>query len=134
MGKSPFIKKKDCKDIIEPMESVKKYYKYVIGGLVGLLILYVVIYVATPKPVMSELDKYKLDQLSKDINLILENQKKLDKQIEGYRDELSKIDSTIAKVQNQKVIIREYYKEIGKKITSMNPSEIDNYLHKRYNY
>ena len=68
------------------MESVKKYYKYVIGGLVGLLILYVVIYVATPKPVMSELDKYKLDQLSKDINLILENQKKLDKQIEGYRE------------------------------------------------
>ncbi len=60
--------------------------------------------------------------------------KKLDKQIEGYKKELSHIDSTIAKVQNQKTIIKEYYKEQGEKISDMKPSEIDKLFHDRYKY
>jgi septal ring factor EnvC (AmiA/AmiB activator) len=84
------------------MEFIKKYWKYVVGVILTIGVLYLIIYLATPKPKMSELDKYKLEQLDKKINLIIENQKKLDKQIEGYKNELSQIDSTIAKVKNQK--------------------------------
>jgi len=116
------------------MEIIKKYWKYVVGIILGVVVLYFTIYLATPKPEMSELDKYKLNHLDKDINLIIENQKKLDKQIEGYKKELSQIDSTIAKVKNQKTIIKEYYKEQGEKISGMKPSEIDSLFHKRYNY
>ena len=116
------------------MEFVKKYWKYVVGVILTIFVLYLIIYLATPKPEMSELDKYKLEQLDKDINLIIENQKKLDKQIEGYKNELSQIDSTIAKVKNEKTIIKEYYKEQGEKITEMKPSEIDKLFHDRYKY
>ena len=107
------------------MELVKKYWKYVVGVILTIGVLYLIVYLATPKPEMSALDKYKLEQLDKDINLIIENQKKLDKQIEGYKNELSQIDSTIAKVKNQKIVVKEYYKEQGEKITEMKPSEID---------
>lgn len=116
------------------MEFIKKYWKYVVGVILTIGVLYLIIYLATPKPKMSELDKYKLEQLDKDINLIIENQKKLDKQIEGYKNELSHIDSTIATVKNQKTIIKEYYKEQGEKITEMKPSEIDKLFHDRYKY
>ena len=116
------------------MELVKKYWKYVVGVILTIGVLYLIIYLATPKPKMSELDKYKLEQLDKDINLIIENQKKLDKQIEGYKNELSHIDSTIATVKNQKIIVKEYYKEQGEKITEMKPSEIDKLFHDRYKY
>ena len=116
------------------MELVKKYWKYVVGVILTIGVLYLIIYLATPKPEMSELDKYKLEQLDKDINLIIENQKKLDKQIEGYKNELSHIDSTIATVKNQKIIVKEYYKEQGEKITEMKPSEIDKLFHDRYKY
>jgi peptidoglycan hydrolase CwlO-like protein len=116
------------------VELFKKYWKYVLGIILGIVVLYFTIYLATPKPEMSELDKYKIEQLDKDINLIIENQKKLDKQIEGYKKELLHIDSTIAKVKNEKTIIKEYYKEKGEKISGMKPSEIDSFFHKRYNY
>ena len=116
------------------MEFIKKYWKYVVGVILTISVLYLIIYLATPKPEMSELDKYKLEQLDKNINLIIENQKKLDKQIEGYKNELSQIDSTISKVKNQKIIVKEYYKEQGEKITEMKPSEIDKLFHDRYKY
>ena len=116
------------------MEFIKKYWKYVVGVILTIGVLYLIVYLATPKPEMSALDKYKLEQLDKDINLIIENQKKLDKQIEGYKNELSQIDSTIAKVKNQKIIVKEYYKEQGEKITEMKPSEIDKLFHDRYKY
>jgi len=116
------------------MELVKKYWKYVVGVILTIGVLYLIVYLATPKPEMSALDKYKLEQLDKDINLIIENQKKLDKQIEGYKNELSQIDSTIAKVKNQKIVVKEYYKEQGEKITEMKPSEIDKLFHDRYKY
>jgi len=116
------------------MEFIKKYWKYVVGAILTICVLYLIVYLATPKPEMSELDKYKLEQLDKNINLIIENQKKLDKQIEGYKNELSQIDSTIAKVKNQKIVVKEYYKEQGEKITEMKPSEIDKLFHDRYKY
>jgi len=116
------------------MKLIKKYWKHALGVILSIGVLYLIIHLATPKPEMSELDKYKLEQLDKDINLIIENQKKLDKQIEGYKNELSHIDSTIATVKNQKTIIKEYYKEQGEKITEMKPSEIDKLFHDRYKY
>jgi aspartyl-tRNA(Asn)/glutamyl-tRNA(Gln) amidotransferase subunit C len=78
-------------------------------------------------------NKYKLEQIDKDINLILENQKKLDKQIEGYKNEISKIDSTIAQVKNQKTVVREYYRDLGEKVDKMKKKEIDSFFHARYN-
>lgn len=112
----------------------KKYWKQVLGVILGVILLYFIIYLVTPKPQMSELDVYKLEKLEKNINLILDNQKKLDKQIDGYQKELSNIDSLISKIKNQKIIIKEYYKKQGENIKKMNPNEIDSLFRKRYKY
>lgn len=106
----------------------------IIFVVLGLITFYLVTYLFTPKPQVSELDKYKIEQINKDIESILKNQKQLDKRIEGYKSELTKIDSTIAQVRNQKTIIREYYKEKEEEISKMDLSEIDSLFHKRYNY
>lgn len=116
------------------METIKKHYQKILIILGVVILTYFLILLFTKKPQMSELDKYKLEQLDKNINLIIENQKKLDKQIEGYKNKLSQIDSTIATVRNQKIIVKEYYKEQGEKITEMKPSEIDKLFHDRYKY
>lgn len=116
------------------MDIIKKYYKQVIFIILGVALLYLVVYLATPKPQMSELDKYKLKQLNQDISKILENQKKLDIKIDTYKKELVKIDSIISKVKNQKTIIKEYYKEKGEKIDKMNKTQLDSLFRKRYNY
>ena len=115
-------------------EFLNNNFKYILIAAVGIFVLYWGVYLFTPKPDMSELDKFKLEQLNKDIQIIKDNQVKLDKRIEGYNTQLTKIDSTIAKVRNQKTIIKEYYKENGEKITGMKPSQIDSLFHKRYKY
>jgi F0F1-type ATP synthase membrane subunit b/b' len=109
-------------------------FKYILIAGVSIFALYWIIYLFTPKPQMSELDQYKLDQLNKDIAIIKSNQEKLDKRIQEYKTELTKIDSTIAQVRNQKTIIKEYYKEKGEEISGMKPSQIDSLFHKRYKY
>jgi F0F1-type ATP synthase membrane subunit b/b' len=109
-------------------------FKYILFVVVGLFVMYFMVYLFTPKPEMSELDKYKLEQLDKDIDSILKKQQLLDKRILEYKTELNKIDSTIAQVRNQKTIIKEYYKEKGEEITGMKPSQIDSLFHKRYKY
>jgi uncharacterized membrane protein YgaE (UPF0421/DUF939 family) len=113
---------------------ILKNYKNILYVVVGIGLVYLMVLIFTPKPEMSELDKYKLDQLNKDINEIKNNQIKLDSTITRYEKEISKIDSTIAMVRNQKTIIKEYYKEKGEQISGMKPSQIDSLFHKRYNY
>lgn len=113
---------------------ILKNYKNILYVVVGIGLVYLMVLIFTPKPEMSELDKYKLDQLNKDINEIKNNQIKLDSTITRYEKEISKIDSTIAMVRNQKTIIKEYYKEKGEQINGMKPSQIDSLFHKRYNY
>ena len=110
-------------------------YKTLLYILFGVGALYLMVLFFTPKPEMSELDKYKLNQLNKDIQDIKNNQIKwiLCKKLKEW-EEISKIDSTIAKVRNQKTIVKEYYKEKGEEITGMKPSQIDSLFHKRYKY
>jgi peptidoglycan hydrolase CwlO-like protein len=109
-------------------------FKYILFSVIGLIVVYCMIYLLTPKPQMSELDKYKLEQIDNDIKKIIENQTKLDKKISEYNTEISKIDSVIATVQNKKETIKEYYKELGDDIRTMTPSQINNEFKNRYKY
>ena len=67
MGKSYFDEKKDTTNNGRIMELIKKYWKHVVGVILAIGVLYGVIFLATPKPQMSELDKYKLEQLDQNI-------------------------------------------------------------------
>ncbi len=116
------------------MSYIKKYWKIILGVILFSFILYFTIYLLTPKRDMSDLNKYKLDELNKEIDLIIENQKNLTKKIKTYEDKLLKIDSVINKIKIQKITVNKYYKEKSEKITNMDSSDIDKFFHERYKY
>lgn len=113
---------------------ITKNYIYLIYMVVGVLVVYLISVIMNPKEDMSELDRYKLDEINRKITEIKNNQKKLDEKIENYNIELNKIDSTIAQVKNQKVTVKEYYRVKGEEIDKMSRNQIDSLLHKRYNF
>jgi hypothetical protein len=39
------------------MKFIEKYWKWFVGVILSITVLYLVVYLATPKPTMSELDK-----------------------------------------------------------------------------
>ena len=50
------------------MEFLKKYWQKILIGVGVFAIIYLLILILTKKPEMSELDKYKLEQLDKHIS------------------------------------------------------------------
>ena len=99
MGKSNFDEKKDTNNNRRIMELIKKYWKHAVGVILAIGVLYGVIYLATPKPQMSELDKYKLEQLDQNIQKLQKLQQSLNDSISSYQNKINEIDDKIGKIQ-----------------------------------
>lgn len=112
----------------------EKNYPYFIYTAIGIVLIWVFSVINNPKPNMSELDKYKLEQIQSEIDTIIANQKRLDKKITDYKNQLTIIDSTIGLVKNQKITVKEYYRLQGEEIGKMTKNQIDSLLHKRYKF
>ena len=76
----------------------------------------------------------KIEQIDKDINLLIENQKKLDESINEYKNEIKKIDSTISNIRIKKEVVNNYYEQKGKEIKDANVKQVDSLLRSRYNF
>lgn len=116
------------------MEFVKKYYKEILFVLVNIILLYFIIHLSVKNSEMSELDRYKLDQINKNIDSLEQKQLDLNQKIKEYKLEISKIDSTLLQVENQKTIVKEYYKIRGEEIDKMKKRDIDSFFINRYKY
>ena len=113
---------------------IEKYWKYVVGGVLFLALLYLVVYLATPKPKMSELDEYKIDQINKKIEDLKNLQKNINDSLNVYQQKIDKIDSKISHIKIEKKEINNYYVEKKEQIQTANNKQIDSLLKKRYNY
>ena len=104
--------------------------------LVVLTLLLTVILIKVFKPIedRSELLKYKLDQLDKNINNIKGLQKQLNDSISSYKKDIKVIDENISKIKSEKTTINNYYEQKKEKITGMNKKEIDSSFKQRYKY
>lgn len=110
----------------------QKYYLTIIKVLVGLFLLYWLIFFLTPKVEMAASEKEKIDSLNKKIDIIYVEQKKLDEKIVEYNNEITKIDDNLEKIKNQKTIIKEiYHEEIGR-VDNYTDAELDSFFAKRY--
>ena len=65
-----------------------KNWKNVVLGLLGIIFIYLLVRVLTPAKDMSELNKYKLEQLDKHINEMKELQKSLSDSIQAYENKI----------------------------------------------
>jgi len=109
-------------------------YKNIILTLLGVLLVYLLVRTFTPTPDNSELIKYKLEQLDKEINSIMEQRKKIDESINLYNEKIRKIDSTISKIKIEKSVVNNFYEIKEGKLSKSTAREIDSLLRARYKY
>ena len=113
---------------------LSKNFKYVLI-VVGAIVLYVLMVdLMKSSNGMTKEDLKKIEQIDKDINLLIENQKKLDESINEYKNEIKKIDSTISNIKVKKEVVNNYYEQKGKEIKDANVKQVDSLLRLRYKF
>jgi septal ring factor EnvC (AmiA/AmiB activator) len=116
------------------MEFFKKYYKEIIQGCLGLLLVFLLIRTFMPIEDKSELLKYKLEQLDQNINKKKQLQLQLNDSITSYKKDIDKIDENILKIKAEKTTINNFYEQKKEKIEGMAKQEIDSSFKQRYKY
>jgi hypothetical protein len=120
--------------VINWIKANQKLVKYVCIGLLGLIVIYYMIFLFTPKPKMPAEDKAKIDALTQANIAIEKRQNKLDSLIGTYQTKIDSIDIELGNVKEKTTIIREYYHEVGQKVDKFTPSQIDSFFKFRYQY
>jgi chromosome segregation ATPase len=83
---------------------------------------------------MSKNDKERIEKLNQEIEVLIDGQKKLDESISGYKQEITKIDSTISNIKVKKEVVNNFYGQKQKEIKDANTKQIDSMFRSRYNY
>ena len=116
------------------MELIKKYWKHVVGVILSIGVLYGVIYLATPKPQMSELDKYKLEQLDQNIQKLQKLQQSLNDSLTAYQHKIDEIDDKIGKIKVERKEVNNFYTQKKEEIKNADKKQVDSLLRARYNF
>lgn len=116
------------------MEFIKKYWKTALTVILGIGVLYLVVYLATPKPKMSELDKYKLEQIDKHIEQLKKLQENLNDSLNVYEKKINEIDVKISHIKVERKEVNNYYTQKREDIQNADKRQIDSLLRKRYNF
>lgn len=116
------------------MEFIKKYWKTSLMVLLGVGLLYLGVYLATPKPQMSELDKYKLEQIDKHIEQLKKLQENLNDSLSVYEKKISEIDDKISHIKVERKEVNNYYTQKKEEIKNADKRQIDSLLRSRYNF
>jgi uncharacterized oligopeptide transporter (OPT) family protein len=116
------------------LELLNKYKKQIIYIVIGLVLLYGVIWLATRKSQMPIEIKASLDSLTAANKKLIESQQHMNNAINSYELKLTILDSQIANIENKTVIINRYYNNIGQQVDKYTPTQIDSFFKQRYNY
>jgi hypothetical protein len=115
-------------------EYVNKYGKialYVIGGLIT---MYLMIYVFTPKQEIPLEYKHALDSLNRANAELVAKQKQIDSAIVSYQKQIFDLDYAISNIQTKKTEIINHYQILGDKVGNYKPTQVDSFFKARYNY
>jgi peptidoglycan hydrolase CwlO-like protein len=115
-------------------EFLIKNWKNIILGLLGIIFIYLLVRVFTPTPDMSELNKYKLEQIDKHINEMKELQKNLSDSIQVYQHKIDEIDDKISHIKVEKKEVNNFYTQKREEIKNADKKQIDSLLRSRYNF
>ena len=115
-------------------EFLIKNWKNIILGLLGIIFIYLLVRVFTPTPDMSELNKYKLEQIDKHINEMKTLQKNLSDSIQVYQNKIDEIDDKISHIKVEKKEVNNYYTQKKEDIKNADKRQIDSLLRSRYNF
>lgn len=116
------------------MELIKKYWKTALYVILGIVALYFVIKIATPKPQMSELDKFKLEQLDQNIQRLQKLQENLNDSLSVYQNKIDQIDEKIGNIKVEKKEVNNFYTQKRAEIQNADKKQVDSLLRSRYNF
>lgn len=109
-------------------------WKTITLTILGVIFVYLLIRVFTPVKDMSELNKYKLEQIDNRTEEIKKLQKDLRDSINLYQRKVTEIDGKISKIKIERTEINNYYTIKEQEIKNADKKKIDSLLRKRYNY
>ena len=109
-------------------------WKTITLTILGVIFVYLLVRVFTPVKDMSELNKYKLEQIDNRTKEIKKLQKDLRDSINLYQRKVSEIDGKISKIKIERTEINNYYTIKEQEIKNADKKKIDSLLRKRYNY
>jgi hypothetical protein len=102
-------------------------------------LIYWIFFILTPSlnsssKTKEEVESLKLMMTTLDEYIKQEQNKKseIDNNIQSINKEIRKIDSSVLKLKNQKIIIKEYYHEKINSVDTFSDDEIDKFLSDRY--
>ena len=116
------------------LELLNKYKKQIAYVIVGLFLLYGIIWVTTRKPQMPADYKAAIDSLNKANALLIEKQNQLDSTIRVYESEVKAIDTKISNIKEKTTVIKEYYHEISQQTSHYNAAQVDSFFKSKYGY
>ena len=103
-------------------------------SILGVIFVYLLVRVFTPTPDMSELNKYKLEEIDKHINEVKTLQKNLSDSIKVYQHKIDDIDNKISNIKVEKKEVNNYYTQKKEDIKNADKRQIDSLLSSRYNF
>jgi peptidoglycan hydrolase CwlO-like protein len=115
-------------------EFLIKNWKTITLTILGGIFVYLLVRVFTPTPDMSELNKYKLEQIDKHINEMKTLQKSLSDSIQVYQHKIDEIDDKISNIKVEKKEVNNFYTQKREEIKNADKKQIDSLLRSRYNF
>lgn len=111
---------------------INKNYKTILLVMLGLFILYWVIFLFTPSNTMSPEDKAKIETLNNKIDSLSKSQNILETKINTLDSEIEKIDDNILKIKSNKDKTGKKYHEEINRVDKYSERELDDFFSKRY--
>ena len=116
------------------LELLNKYKKQIIYVIVGLFLLYSIIWLATRKPQIPVDLKASIDSLTVVNKKLMKSQEHMDSTITAYNSKIEQIDNHISNIKNQTTVVNKYYNDLGQQVDQYQPTQIDSFFKQRYNY
>jgi len=116
------------------LELLNKYKKQIAYVIVGLFLLYGIIWIATRKPQIPADIKATIDSLTNINKQLIEHQKQIDSTIHVYEAEVKQVDHQIDNIKEKTTIIKEYYHDVSQQVNHYDATQIDSFFKARYNY
>jgi septal ring factor EnvC (AmiA/AmiB activator) len=115
-------------------EFVLKYFREIIIVVFAVIISFFMFKIYGTSKDNSDLIKYKLDVLDKEINRLYDQRKSLDSSINVHNKNIQKIDSSLSNLKIEKTTVNKFYQVIENEIRQADAKKVDSLLRLRYRY
>jgi septal ring factor EnvC (AmiA/AmiB activator) len=132
MGEGNLNEKKDSTEKMK--QFFIKYFREILILVFGVILTILLLKIYNTNYGNSELIKFKLETLDKEIELLNKQRQGLDSSINIYNKNIKKIDSSLNKLKIERTTINNFFDDNESKIKNADAKTVDSLLRLRYKY